>query len=222
MVRVWDEDTFSNDAVGFGVIKVSQLCFNGGQDHHYPIYWDGKKAGSVRLITQFHDGERQGLIERIHDIQSLINEEKMRANNQMMQMKEAEANSLSLQLTEVDPEFKLHAVILANGEAFDGESCQHVIDYAEGSKWCTKWEEDKLYIQFNFKRPVSVSGYGFTSANDRLFRCPGKWGITCFTDSGNYIRHENVGSNFWEEPFTLKRFDLDTRVTCDRIRIEFS
>ena len=56
--RVWDEDTFGSDPVGFASIKISQLCFNGGQDHSYKIFWVGKRAGTIRIISTYVDEER--------------------------------------------------------------------------------------------------------------------------------------------------------------------
>lgn len=50
-VKVYDEDTVSNDLIGFCSIKFTGLIQQ--TDHWYEIQYKGKPAGKVHLITKF-------------------------------------------------------------------------------------------------------------------------------------------------------------------------
>jgi Ca2+-dependent lipid-binding protein len=49
VLRVWDQDLTSSDAVGFVKIKMSSLVINYGIDDWFTIMYDNKPAGEVRL-----------------------------------------------------------------------------------------------------------------------------------------------------------------------------
>ena len=51
IIRLWDEDISASDPIAFGTVYFSQLCFNGGLDRNYPVYWEGKKVGHIRIIS---------------------------------------------------------------------------------------------------------------------------------------------------------------------------
>ena len=51
MLRVWDQDLTTSDAVGFAKLKMSSLIINKGVDGWFDIMYENKKAGSVHLIT---------------------------------------------------------------------------------------------------------------------------------------------------------------------------
>ena len=53
MVRVWDQDLTTSDAVGFTKLKMSSLIINKGVDAWFDIMYENKVAGSIRIISKF-------------------------------------------------------------------------------------------------------------------------------------------------------------------------
>ena len=53
VMRVWDKDMTTSDAVGFCKIKVSSLMINNGTEDWFDIYFDNKNAGSIQLRSKF-------------------------------------------------------------------------------------------------------------------------------------------------------------------------
>jgi Ca2+-dependent lipid-binding protein len=53
VLRVWDQDLTSSDAVGFTKIKMSSLIINRGTDDWFTIMFDNKPAGEIRLTSTF-------------------------------------------------------------------------------------------------------------------------------------------------------------------------
>jgi len=47
VMRVWDKDMTTSDAVGFCKIKITSLIINNGVEDWFDIYFDNKKAGSI-------------------------------------------------------------------------------------------------------------------------------------------------------------------------------
>ena len=53
VLRVWDQDMTTSDAVGFVKIKMSSLIINCGVDDWFTIMFDNKPAGTVHIKTSF-------------------------------------------------------------------------------------------------------------------------------------------------------------------------
>ena len=53
VMRVWDKDMTTSDAVGFCKIKISSLIINNGVEDWFDIYFDNKKAGSIQVRSRF-------------------------------------------------------------------------------------------------------------------------------------------------------------------------
>ena len=53
MLRVWDQDLTTSDAVGFVKIKLSSLIINMGVDCWFDIQYQNSGAGTVHLVTKF-------------------------------------------------------------------------------------------------------------------------------------------------------------------------
>ena len=53
MLRVWDQDLTTSDAVGFTKIKLSSLMFNNGTDDTYEVSYNNKPAGRIHLVSHF-------------------------------------------------------------------------------------------------------------------------------------------------------------------------
>lgn len=53
VLRVWDQDLTTSDAVGFTKIKMSSLMINCGVEDWFTIMYDNKPAGEVKIKTQF-------------------------------------------------------------------------------------------------------------------------------------------------------------------------
>jgi len=53
VMRVWDKDMTTSDAVGFCKIKITSLIINNGVEDWFDIYFDNKKAGSIQVRSRF-------------------------------------------------------------------------------------------------------------------------------------------------------------------------
>ena len=53
ILRVWDQDLTTSDAVGFTKIKLSSLMINCGVEDWFTIMYDNKPAGEVKLKSVF-------------------------------------------------------------------------------------------------------------------------------------------------------------------------
>lgn len=53
MIRVWDQDLTTSDAVGFCKLKMSSLIINKGVDSWFDIMYENAVAGQVHLISKF-------------------------------------------------------------------------------------------------------------------------------------------------------------------------
>lgn len=53
MLRVWDEDLVTSDAVGFIKLKASSLMINNGVDEMFTIYYQNETAGMIHLVSTF-------------------------------------------------------------------------------------------------------------------------------------------------------------------------
>jgi Ca2+-dependent lipid-binding protein len=53
VLRVWDQDLTTSDAVGFTKIKMSSLIINCGIEDWFTIMYDNKPAGEVLLKSTF-------------------------------------------------------------------------------------------------------------------------------------------------------------------------
>ena len=51
MIRVWDKDYTTSDAVGFTKIKMSSLIINKGVDSWFDIMYENASAGKIHLVT---------------------------------------------------------------------------------------------------------------------------------------------------------------------------
>ena len=54
VLRVWDQDMTSSDAVGFTKIKMSSLMINCGIEYWFTVMFENKPAGTVLLKTEFY------------------------------------------------------------------------------------------------------------------------------------------------------------------------
>jgi Ca2+-dependent lipid-binding protein len=53
VLRVWDQDMTTSDAVGFTKIKMSSLIINCGVEDTFTIMYDNKPAGEISIKTTF-------------------------------------------------------------------------------------------------------------------------------------------------------------------------
>ena len=53
VLRVWDQDMTTSDAVGFAKIKMSSLIINCGIEDWFTVMFDNKPAGQVFISTSF-------------------------------------------------------------------------------------------------------------------------------------------------------------------------
>ena len=66
VLRVWDQDLTTSDAVGFTKIKMSSLMINCGVEDWFDVMYNNKPAGSVKLTTVF-EPEGGNAFEQMHE-----------------------------------------------------------------------------------------------------------------------------------------------------------
>ena len=107
-------------------MKLTQLCFNGGQDAHYPIYWEGKRAGKIHLKSEFHDNVREALEKKhkelAHKVASIPT-----INDHCVALDFSTRDFTSASIVEVT----------ATGEPYGAEVCSNLVDMNLETKYCT-------------------------------------------------------------------------------------
>jgi Ca2+-dependent lipid-binding protein len=53
VLRVWDQDMTTSDAIGFTKVKMSSLMINMGTEDWYTIMFDNKPAGEIKISSVF-------------------------------------------------------------------------------------------------------------------------------------------------------------------------
>ena len=53
VLRCWDQDLTTSDAVGFVTIKLSSLMINLGIEDWFPIMFENKTAGEIFIRSKF-------------------------------------------------------------------------------------------------------------------------------------------------------------------------
>jgi|TARA_B110001450_G_scaffold133944_1_gene125789 Ca2+-dependent lipid-binding protein len=53
VLRVWDQDTTTSDAIGWCKVKMSSLIINNGVEDWFTIMYDNKPTGDIKLTTKF-------------------------------------------------------------------------------------------------------------------------------------------------------------------------
>ena len=53
IIRVWDQDLTTSDAVGFVKVKMSSLMINCGTDSWFDIMYQNSNAGQIHLTSKF-------------------------------------------------------------------------------------------------------------------------------------------------------------------------
>lgn len=50
---MWDEGTFTSDAVGWVKVKASSLMLNNAVDDTFDLFFENKLAGNMHLVSEF-------------------------------------------------------------------------------------------------------------------------------------------------------------------------
>jgi len=114
----------------------------------------------------------------------------------------------------------------------DDEGPENLLTNCEDTKWCVEFHGDEnVKLSIRFKRPVTISGYGFKSANDCEWRNPVQWKLkVCCegfkpnpeTGGEDFIDEQTVAHDLWgDDRYALKRFPLEEKVTSDHFEFEF-
>lgn len=91
VLRCWDQDLTTNDAVGFVKIKISSLIFNEGVDDWFTIMYENTTAGEIHLTTQFapEGGSRfDQMKEALEEQNRILQEEKEAAEAKLAELAE--------------------------------------------------------------------------------------------------------------------------------------
>jgi len=117
IIRCWDKDLTTSDAVGFAKIKLSALIFNNGVDDWFDIMYENKGAGSVHITTEF-EPEGGDKFEQMQEMLTAQNEklaeEKAEAEAKVAELEEHK-NKIQAELAEQEEKAK------AEKEALDAQ-----------------------------------------------------------------------------------------------------
>ena len=78
VLRVWDQDLTTSDAIGFTKVKMSSLMINRGIEDWFTIMFDNKPAGEILLKSKFEPAggdEFEAMKEKLEEQQKKLEEE---------------------------------------------------------------------------------------------------------------------------------------------------
>ncbi|MFE7210641.1 GH92 family glycosyl hydrolase [Streptomyces sp. NPDC057611] len=109
--------------------------------------------------------------------------------------------------------------VRASGEnAGGGEVKENLVDGESGSKWLTF--EPTGWVEFDFDKPVKITRYALTSANDFDGRDPKDWTLKGSTDGKDWKALDTrTGENF-SERFQTRTFDLAEPAEYQHFRLD--
>ena len=108
VLRCWDQDVTSSDAVGFTKIKMSSLMINCGIEDWFTIMYENKPAGEILIKSQFEPvggNEYEALQEKLEEQNKRLEEEAEQARAQIEALEKQQADiDAKLQETQADLE----------------------------------------------------------------------------------------------------------------------
>ncbi|MFJ5152685.1 GH92 family glycosyl hydrolase [Streptomyces sp. NPDC088353] len=109
--------------------------------------------------------------------------------------------------------------VRASGEnAGGGEVKENLVDGESGTKWLTF--EPTGWVEFDFDKPVKITRYALTSANDFGGRDPKDWTLKGSTDGKDWKALDTrTGENF-SERFQTRTFDLAEPAEYQHFRLD--
>jgi hypothetical protein len=185
VIRLWDEDVSSSDPIAFSTVYFSQLCFDGGLDRSYPVYWEGKHAGHVRIVSKFIDEAREELMKDFNHMKNVLADLK-----DGPAVDQENFDKITVDFRHEKIPIQAHAKCHTNAPPRD-ILAGHEALYDWGThKYCGAMDDNgELIMEFDFPRPVKFSGYAVQSANDFPARDPRKWYMTVTDLNGNEFTH---------------------------------
>lgn len=91
VMRVWDQDLTTSDAVGFAKIKMSSLIINCGVEDWFTIMYENQKAGDILISTTFEPKGGNAYNEM---------ESKLAAQEDLLAKQQAEAKQAMVQMAQ--------------------------------------------------------------------------------------------------------------------------
>jgi Ca2+-dependent lipid-binding protein len=89
VLRVWDQDMTTSDAVGFTKIKMSSMMINCGVEDWFTIMYDNKPAGEIMLSTTFEPlggNEYENMKGQMEAQNQILDQQAKQAAEQIQQM----------------------------------------------------------------------------------------------------------------------------------------
>jgi hypothetical protein len=89
IIRVWDQDLTTSDAVGFTKLKMSSLIINCGVEDWFDIFFENNKAGSIKLVSKFEPkggNEWDNMQEQLANQESVLKKQSEEAQVAIEQM----------------------------------------------------------------------------------------------------------------------------------------
>ncbi|GHD89073.1 GH92 family glycosyl hydrolase [Streptomyces naganishii] len=99
-----------------------------------------------------------------------------------------------------------------------GEVKENLVDGESGTKWLTF--EPTGWVEFDFDKPVKITRYALTSANDYDERDPKDWTLKGSTDGKDWKDVDSRAGENFSERFQTKTYDLSAPAEYQHFRLE--
>ncbi|OIJ65780.1 alpha-mannosidase [Streptomyces mangrovisoli] len=99
-----------------------------------------------------------------------------------------------------------------------GEVKENLVDGEQGTKWLTF--EPTGWVEFDFDKPVDITTYALTSANDHAERDPADWSLAGSTDGKDWKTVDTRSGESFGERFRTKSYGLAEPAEFQHFRLE--
>ncbi|GAA5045038.1 GH92 family glycosyl hydrolase [Streptomyces similanensis] len=106
----------------------------------------------------------------------------------------------------------------SNENTSGGEVKENLVDGESGTKWLTF--ESTGWVEFDFDKPVKITRYALTSANDYAERDPKDWTLQASADGKDWKSVDSRTGETFAERFQTKTYDLAAPAEYQHFRLE--
>ncbi|WP_316742887.1 GH92 family glycosyl hydrolase [Streptomyces sp. MK7] len=99
-----------------------------------------------------------------------------------------------------------------------GEVKENLVDGESGTKWLTF--EPTGWVEFDFDKPVKITRYALTSANDYAERDPKDWTLKASTDGKDWKTVDSRSGESFAQRFQTKTYDLAEPAEYQHFRLD--
>ncbi|MGW5198487.1 GH92 family glycosyl hydrolase [Streptomyces spiralis] len=99
-----------------------------------------------------------------------------------------------------------------------GEVKENLVDGESGTKWLTF--EPTGWVEFDFDKPIKITRYALTSANDYAERDPKDWTLQASTDGKDWKTVDTRSGESFAQRFQTKTYDLAEPAEYQHFRLD--